>query len=141
MSDSQTGGIYNQLSPPLPEESDEFAGWRRIIAVAISSHVPELEKLLGVQQPNPQFRDGLSEAILICVLTNKVPPKRHSQIRNELKEISEDAAAAEEIIRRLISRLGETSSIYPPIKSRYVELLAKHVPEYASLASNGSCAR
>jgi hypothetical protein len=68
-------------------------------------------------------------------LTNKVPPKRHSQNRNELKKISEDAAAAEEIIRRLISRLGETSSIYPPIKSRYVELLAKHVPEYASLAS------
>src|ERR1700730_7954373 len=51
------------------------------------------------------------------------------------KKISEDAAAAEEIIRRLISRLGETSSIYPSIKSRYVELLAKHVPEYASLAS------
>ena len=64
MSDSQTGGIYNQLCPPLPEESDEFAGWRRIIAVAISSHRPELEKLLGLQQPNSQFRDDLSEAIL-----------------------------------------------------------------------------
>jgi hypothetical protein len=135
MSDSQADGIYNQLCPTLPEESDEFAGWRRIIAVAISSHVPELEKLLGSQQPNFQFRDDLSQAILICVLTNKVPPKRHSQNRNELKKISEDAAAAEEIIRGLISRLGETSSIYPPIKSRYVELLAKHVPEYASLAS------
>jgi hypothetical protein len=135
MSDSQTGGIYNQLCPPLPEEADGFAGLRRIIAVAISSHVPELEKLLGSQQPNSQFRDDLSRVILVCVLTNKVPPKRHSQNRNELRKISEDAAAAEEIIHRLISRLGETSSIYPPIKSRYVELLAKHVPEYASLAS------
>jgi hypothetical protein len=135
MSDSQTDGIYNQLCPPLPEESDGFAGCRRIIAVAISSHVPELENLLGSEQPNSQFRDDLSRVILVCVLTNKVPSKRHSQNRNELKKISEDAAAAEEIIRRLISRLGETSGIYPPIKSRYVELLAKHVPEYASLAS------
>lgn len=107
----------------------------RIIAVAISSHVPELEKLLGLQQPNSQFQDDLSRVILVCVLTNKVPPKRHSQNRNDLKKISEDAAAAEEIIRRLISRLGETSGIYPPIKSLYLERLAKHVPEYASLAS------
>ena len=60
MSNSQTGGIYNQLCPPLPEEADGFAGLRRIIAVAISSHVPELEKLLGSQQPNSQFRDDLS---------------------------------------------------------------------------------
>lgn len=135
MSDSKTDGIYSQLCPPLPEESDEFAGWRRIIAVAISSHVPELEKLLGLQQPNSQFQDDLSRVILVCVLTNKVPPKRHSQNRNDLKKISEDAAAAEEIIRRLISRLGETSGIYPPIKSLYLERLAKHVPEYASLAS------
>src|SRR3984893_4415827 len=87
MFDSRTNRIYNQLCPPLPEESDEFAGWRRIIAVAISSHVPELEKLVGVQQPNPQFRDDLSEAILICVLTNKVPPKRHRQNSNELEKI------------------------------------------------------
>ena len=113
MSDSQADGIYNQLCPALPEESDEFAGWRRMIAVAISSHVPELEKLLGSQQPNSQFRDDLSRVILVCVLTNKVPPKRHSQNRNELRKISEDAAAAEEIIRRLISRLGDIGHLYP----------------------------
>ena len=63
MSDSRADGIYNQLCPTLPEESDEFAGWRRIIAVAISSHVPELEKLLGLQQPNSQFRDDLSSGL------------------------------------------------------------------------------
>ena len=75
--------------------------------------MPELEKLLGSQQPNSQFRDDLSEAILICVLTNKVPPKRRSQNRNELKKISEDAAAAEEIIRRLISRLERHRASIP----------------------------
>ena len=56
MSNSQLARIYNQLCPPLPEESDELADLRRIIAVAISSHLPELEKLLGLQQPNSQFR-------------------------------------------------------------------------------------
>ena len=135
MSNATTDRIYNQLCPPLPEEPDELDDTRRVIAAEISSHVPELEKLLGLQQPNSQFRDDLSRVILVCVLTNKVPPKRHSRKRNELKKISEDAAAAEEIIRRLISRLGETSGIYPPIKSLYLERLAKHVPEYASLAS------
>jgi hypothetical protein len=85
MSDPPTDSIYNQICPPLPEESDEFAGWRRIIAAAISRYVPELEKLLGLQQPNSQFRDDLSRVILVSVLTNKVPPKRHSQNRNELR--------------------------------------------------------
>ena len=133
MSDSKTDGIYSQLCPPLPEESDEFAGWRRIIAVAISSHVPELEKLLGLQQPNSQFRHDLSGAILVCVLTNKFPPKRHSETRKELEAICKEAVVAEAIIRRLDSALRETSSIYPPIKHQFLEL-GKHTDDYAALS-------
>ena len=134
MSNATTDRIYNQLCPPLPEEPDELDDTRRVIAAAISSHVPELEKLLGLQQPNSQFRHDLNQAILVCVLTNKFPPKRHSQNRKELKEISEDAAAAEEIIRRLVSRLQQTSCIYPPIKSRFLEL-GKDIADYTGLCS------
>ncbi len=95
MSNATTSRIYNQLCPPLPEESDELAHLTWITVAAISSHLPELEKLLGLQQPDSQFRHELSQAILICVLTHKFPPKRHSQNRKELKEISKDAALAE----------------------------------------------
>jgi hypothetical protein len=132
-SSAPTGGLYNQLCPPLPAKSDELVAWTRGIANAISSHLPKLEKLLDLQQSNSQFRDDLSRAILLCVLTNRFPPERNSQRRKEVEEISEDAAAAEEIVDRLVSRLRQTSEIYPPFKSRFLEL-GKQVPEYASLS-------
>jgi transcriptional regulator with XRE-family HTH domain len=134
MSAASTDGIYNQLCPPLPEEPDELSSLRRGIARAISSHLPNLEQLVGLEEPNSQFRDDLSEAILLCVLAHNFPPKRRSETRNQLEALSKEAAAAEAINRRLVSRLRATSGIYPPIKRRYLELFGNQTDHFAALA-------
>ena len=121
--------------PPISEKkTDWFVGLRQIIAAAISRSVPPIEKLLGFDQPNAPFRQGLSEAILLCVLRQKFPPKRPSQIAKQLKVISKNAVAAEENVRQLISRLENASGIYPPIKTRFLLKLREHTSEYASLS-------
>jgi hypothetical protein len=134
MSAASTDGINNQLRPPLREEPDELGSLSREIARAVSSHGPKLEQLVGLEEPNSQFRDDLSAAILLCVLTHKFPPKRRSETRRQLNALSEEAAAAGEINRRVVSRLRETSGIYPPIKRRYLELFGNQTDHYAALA-------
>jgi hypothetical protein len=134
MSAASIDGIYNQLCPPLPEEPDELSSLRRGIARAISSHFPNLEQLVGLEEPNSQFRDDLSEAILLCLSAHNFPPKRRSETRKQLNALSEEAAAAGEINRRVVSRLRETSGIYPPIKRRYLELFGNQTDHYAALA-------
>jgi hypothetical protein len=134
MSAASTDGIYNQLCPPPPEEPDEVSSWRRGIARVISSHVPNLEQLVGLEEPNSQFRDDLSEAILLCVLAHNFPPKRRSETRKQLEALSKEAATAEAINRRLVSRLRATSGIYPPIKRRYLELFGNRTDHFAALA-------
>jgi hypothetical protein len=129
-----TDGINNQLCPPLREEPDELGSLRRGIARAVSSHAAKLEQLVGLEEPNSQFRDDLSEAILLCVLTHKFRPKRRSETRKQLEALRKEAAAAEEINRRLVSRLRETSGIYPPIKRQFVELLGNQTDYYARLS-------
>ena len=114
MSAASTDGINNQLCPPLREEPDELGSLRRGIARAVSSRAAKLEQLVGLEEPNSQFRDDLSEAILLSVLAHNFAPKRRSEARKQLEALSEEAAAAEAINRRLVSRLRETSRIYPP---------------------------
>src|SRR5262249_10852049 len=48
--------------------------------------------------------------------------------------LRQEAAAAEEINRRLVSRLRATSGIYPPIKRRYLELFGNQTDHFAALA-------
>jgi len=134
MSAASTDGINNQLCPPIREEPDELGSLSRGIARAISSHGPKLEQLVGLEQPNSQFRDDLSEAILLCVLTHEFPPKRRSETRKQLNALSKEAAAAGEINRRVVSRLRKTSGIYPLIKRRYLELFGNQTDQYAALA-------
>jgi hypothetical protein len=86
--------MYNELRPPLREEPDELGSLSREIARAVSSHGPKLEQLVGLEEPNSQFRDDLSEAILLCVLTHKFPPKRRSETRKQLESLRQEAAAA-----------------------------------------------
>jgi hypothetical protein len=120
-------GIYDQLCPVVEkEEPDWFEDCRRGIATAISSSLPALEALLGITQPNSQFREGVIDAVLFCNLTHRFPPKRRSEIRKELADISDDAAALVKAHQRLMSRLEQTSGIYPPIKSRFLELADLH---------------
>jgi hypothetical protein len=59
MSAASIDGIYNELCPPLPEEPNELS---REIARAVSLHGPKLEQLVGLEEPNSQFRDDLPEA-------------------------------------------------------------------------------
>ena len=135
MSAASTDGIYSQLCPPLPEEPDELSSLRRGIARAISSHLPNLEQLVGLEEPNSQFRDDLSEAILLCLFAHNFPPKRRSETRKQLEALSKEAAAAEAINRRLVSRLRATSGIYPPTKRRYLELFGNQTDHFAALAT------
>src|SRR5947209_18362108 len=119
MSDAPNG-IFDQLCPPLPQELEHDQYLLKLVTLAISNELPKIEHLLGLLCPNSEFRDDLSHAILRCILTNTSPPKRRSQICRELKQISDDAAAAEEINRRLMSLL-QVSNIYPPVKSRFLK--------------------
>jgi hypothetical protein len=129
-----SNGIIDQLCPPLPEESEESIGLKRVFEAVISSHVLNLEGMLGLQEPNPRFRSDLAEAVLICTLTARWPPQRPSLKRKELLNISEDAAAFKEIGCRLASRLQQTSSIYEPIRDQFLRV-ARQASEFASLSS------
>jgi hypothetical protein len=128
--------VRDQLCPPIPDEPlDDFADLRQVIAAAISSSCPEIETVLGLEQPTPQFREDLSHAILICVLTHKLPPKRRSQIAKQLRVISKDAGAAAKIGRNLITRLTSSFLIYPPIQNRFVTKLEGYAFECESLSA------
>jgi hypothetical protein len=129
-----TMGLERQLLPPLPEEPDDFRPLKQAIVQMISSHMPKLEELAGLQEPNSQLRNEVAEVILLCILTHKFPPKRHSETRKQLLALSGEAASAAEISRRLVSTLAETSGIYPPIKRRYLELFGNQIEQYVTFA-------
>jgi len=94
MTAASTDGIY----PPLREEPDELGSLRRGIARAVSSRAAKLEQLVGLEEPNSQFRDDLSEAILLCVLTHKFRPKRRSETRKQLEALKKKPP----LLRKLI---------------------------------------
>jgi hypothetical protein len=128
-----TDRIYEQLFP-APEETDQRKSRRQAIAAGILKYLPQLENLLRLQESNYQFRHALIEAILECVETNESPPKRRSRLWKELDDISKDAALAAKVQRRLISRLEQTSSIYPPVKNPFLERLANYTSDYVALS-------
>jgi hypothetical protein len=127
--------LHQLLCPPLPVRNgpDPFDPARQIIAALIRARVSQWARAIG-SQPSPQFREDLVEAILICLLTERQPPKRRSQKRKILRRISTDASAAKKIIRRLDSYLQETPFFYPSIQRRFLEL-GNLAPELASLSS------
>jgi hypothetical protein len=128
--------LEDQLCPPiLNERADWVHRLREAIADKISSLVPQIERVLGLEEPSSAFRYDLSEAILLCALTHFYPPERWSRTAKKLKAISKDAAAAEKNARRLMSRLENDCGIYPPIKNGYLCKLRQHVSDYASLST------
>jgi len=116
-------GIYNQLFPPEPQQQDhDFDRLKTLVGSAISPRLPELEKLLGLQQPNVQFQDDLASAILSCVWTHNFPPKRPGDKRKELLAISKGNDTVAQSIRQLNWRVGQSSTLYHPVKQRLLEL-------------------
>jgi hypothetical protein len=116
-------GIYNQLFPPEPRQQDQhFDRLKALAGSAISPRVPELEKLLGLQQRNVQFEDDLVSAISSCIWMHNFPPKRPGDKRKELLAISKGNDTVAQSIRQLNWRVGQSSSLYDPVKQRLLEL-------------------
>ena len=127
--------LEEQLCPATPNErAERVHRFREAITRNISSSVPPIEKMLGLELPNSAFRYDLSEAILLCILMHVFPPERRSHDAKELKEIGKDAAAAEKNAGLLMSRLENAQGIYPLIKDSFLAKLRQHASDYASLS-------
>jgi hypothetical protein len=114
-------GVYNQLFPPQ-ERGEASDRCNDIVRDAIVQHLPELEELLGLQQPHAQFRDDLTQAISTCVQAHNFPPNRPAHKQKELAAVINEAANVVSSIRRLNSRIRPSAILYPPIKQRFLEL-------------------
>src|SRR5262245_58070865 len=114
-------GIYNQLFPP--QERDEVSDpCNDLIRDAISWHLPELEELLGLQQPQVQFRNDVLETLSTCICVHTFPPNRPAHKRKELAPVNKAAASAVRAIRLLNLQVRASASLYPPIKQRFLQL-------------------
>jgi hypothetical protein len=126
-------GIRDQLCPPLPEESESSIRCKQIIDATINPSILRWANMLGLQEPNPRFRNDLVEALWICFLLALSQPKRPSLIRKELEKINKEAVACSRSAGRLISLL-QTSNIYPLIRDHFLQL-ASQALQFADLSS------
>jgi hypothetical protein len=125
--------VYQLLCPPIPQQTDHFARVRQRIESEISPHLPEWASAIGLQAASPQFCQDLIEAILLCILTHAVPPRRRSETRKILLGISKQSADAAKTIRRLDASLKELTPL-PPGIPRLTEL-DKQASELAELSA------
>src|SRR5262249_20271837 len=125
--------ILLQFCPPLPEDPHEFNQLKRVIGAAFSRHVPEFEKAIGLEHPASQFRCDLIRAILICILTDRLPPERRSECRKKYLRVSKDAAVAAEAISRTAAGLNEIKPI-PPGLVQFAQL-GEQASSFAALSA------
>jgi hypothetical protein len=132
----ENNGLRRLLCPPQPEEPRRyFDDQRQRIENSIRPLLPEWERAIGLEQPNPQFREGLVEAILLCILLKDYTPDRLSERRKQLTIVSKRAGAVAEMVRRLDPHLQKAAGcFYPGIRSRFLEL-GKQAPEFDALSS------
>jgi hypothetical protein len=84
-------GVYNQLFPQQ-ERGEASDRCDVLVRDAIVQYLPELEELLGLQQPRAQFRDDLTQAISNCVQARNFPPNRPAHKQKELAAVINEAA-------------------------------------------------
>jgi hypothetical protein len=68
--------------------------WGRIYLEFAEDRWRDWENLIGLTQPNREFRDGIATAIFLAMCLHQAPPKRASIVRRELRAIARHAANA-----------------------------------------------
>jgi hypothetical protein len=83
------------------------------------SELQAIEREIGLQRPDPEFRTAIADAIVFCACVHAVPSKRYADIRKELTGIQKRAAAAASAVAALRDALHTAAM---------GEALKKHAP-------------
>jgi hypothetical protein len=82
--------------------------WALVLSALPETELAKCEQLIGLNRPDPEFREGVATAIFFSLVLHSIPLKRSSIVRREYKLIEKEAATAAKSLRQLSAALDQT---------------------------------
>jgi hypothetical protein len=104
LSDDARGAMAKLFD--IPELCQAWAAL--VLHVFSETDFQECERAIGLIRPNPEFRAGIADAVLVAVVLHFSAPKPPQTVRNEWANVAKQAAAAATSLEQLSAALDQT---------------------------------